>query len=71
MRPRQILGLIMVFVFLPLNTGLYLSLLGGEDATGRVPGDFACYMILLFILGAVLLMTPTRAQKLVPYGESE
>ncbi|DAC24584.1 MAG TPA: hypothetical protein HA345_01440 [Candidatus Thalassarchaeaceae archaeon] len=71
MRPRQILGLIMVFVFLPLNSGLYLSLLGGEDATGRVPGNIACYMILLFILGAVLLLTPTRQQKYVAYHESE
>ena len=71
MRPRQILGLIMVFVFLPLNSGLYLSLLGGEDATGRVPGNIACYMILLFTLGAVLLLTPTRQQKYVAYHESE
>ena len=71
MRPRQLLGLAMLFLFLPTNSGLYLSLLQGATPSDKVPGDFVTWMCCLFIIGILLVLIPSRDQVKLSIDESE
>ncbi|MBA46257.1 MAG: hypothetical protein CMB31_06695 [Euryarchaeota archaeon] len=71
MRPRQILGLAMLFLFLPTNSGLYLSLLEGATPGDKVPGDFVTWMCCFFIIGILLVLIPSREQIQLSTEESE
>tara|TARA_X000001036_G_scaffold59238_1_gene49057 strand:+ start:867 stop:1154 length:288 start_codon:yes stop_codon:yes gene_type:complete len=71
MKPRQILGLAMLFLFLPTNSGLYLSLLEGATPSDKVPGDFVTWMCCLFIIGILLVLIPSREQVQLSIDESE
>ena len=71
MRPRQILGLAMIFLFLPTNSGLYLSILEGATPADKVPGGFVMWLCGLFLIGILLVLVPSREQAQLSIGESE
>ncbi len=71
MRPRQILGLAMLFLFLPTNSGIYLSLLDGATPSDKVPGDFVVWLCCLFLIGILLVLVPSREQAQLLLDESE
>ena len=71
MRPRQILGLAMIFLFLPTNSGLYLSLLEGATPSDKVPGSFVIWLCGLFVIGVLLVLVPPRENIHLSIDESE